>query len=116
MVHILLHFVVPVVVARLFYRNQWTYAALIMIATMLVDLDHLLADPIYDPDRCSIGFHPLHTLPFILLYLTMFFFPVILEQRKNNSPLAGIAFMRVVHLLGLGLLIHMVLDGIDCLL
>ena len=34
-----------------------------MMATMLVDLDHLFADPIYDPDRCSIGFHPLHQYP-----------------------------------------------------
>jgi len=27
---------------------------------MLVDLDHLLATPVPDPTRCSIGFHPLH--------------------------------------------------------
>ena len=31
-----------------------------MLATMVVDLDHLLADPILDPQRCGIGFHPLH--------------------------------------------------------
>ena len=36
-------------------------------ATMLVDLDHLLATPLYNPDRCSLGFHPLHTtLPIIV--------------------------------------------------
>ena len=28
--------------------------------TMMVDLDHLIADPIFDPQRC-IGFHPLHS-------------------------------------------------------
>lgn len=115
MVHIFFHFVIPVAVAWLFYRTQWTYAALIMIATMLVDLDHLLADPIYDPDRCSIGFHPLHTLPFILLYLAMFLLPMIVRQRKKIPPGEEAPMMAIIHLLGLGLMIHMILDGLDCL-
>lgn len=66
MIHILLHFAVPLLVALAFYRDRWKNATLIMVATMLVDLDHLLADPIYDPQRCSIGFHPLHTILAIL--------------------------------------------------
>ncbi len=33
-----------------------------MLATMAIDLDHLLADPVFDPDRFCIGFHPLHTV------------------------------------------------------
>jgi len=66
-----------------------------MLATMLVDVDHLLADPIYDPTRCSIGFHPLHTIMPIALY--------------------GIAsFFRTTRYLGIGLVIHMALDSIDC--
>ena len=28
-----------------------------MLTTMLIDLDHLLANPVFDPDRCSINFH-----------------------------------------------------------
>jgi hypothetical protein len=40
-----------------------------MALTIIVDLDHLLADPIYDPNRCSIGFHPLHSYPAIVIYL-----------------------------------------------
>ena len=80
----------------MFFRKYWLKAWLIMLATMLVDLDHLLASPVYDPTRCSIGFHPLHQWPAILVY-------------------ALIVFVRPLRLLGIGLLIHMLLDGLDCL-
>lgn len=93
--HIFLHFAVPAIVARVFFKDKWLKAWLIMVATMVVDLDHLLADPIYDPDRCSIGFHPLHSWPAIAAY-------------------AGLAAWPKTRLIGLGLLIHMALDGIDC--
>ena len=93
--HIFLHFAVPAIVARVFFKDKWLKAWLIMVATMVVDLDHLLADPIYDPDRCSIGFHPLHSWPAIAAY-------------------AGLAVWPKTRLIGLGLLIHMALDGIDC--
>jgi hypothetical protein len=95
-IHLVLHIVVPGVVAFVFFREKWKKAWLIMIATMLVDLDHLLADPIYDPTRCSIGYHPLHTWPAIGVYV------VLTIPRKTR-------------LVGLGLVIHMALDGIDCL-
>jgi hypothetical protein len=39
-----------------------------MLASNVIDLDHLLADPLYDPGRCSIGFHPLHTTPAAAVY------------------------------------------------
>ena len=67
-IHLLLHAVVPALAAFVFFRNEWRRAFLIMLATMAVDLDHLLATPLYDPTRCSIGFHPLHTWPAIVLY------------------------------------------------
>ena len=70
---------------------------MILIATMLVDLDHLLADPIYDPSRCSINFHPLHSYYAIGVYLFM------LLPKKTR-------------VIALGLLIHMVADQLDCLL
>jgi hypothetical protein len=66
-----------------------------MLATMLVDLDHLLADPIYDPSRCGIGFHPLHTAPAIAVYVLLSIVPP-------------------TRLIGLGLVIHMALDLTDC--
>ncbi|WLD58011.1 DUF6122 family protein [Salinispirillum sp. LH 10-3-1] len=93
--HIALHFAVPGVVAGLFFRTQWRRAWLIMVATMVVDLDHLLADPIYDPTRCSIGFHPLHSYPAIAGY-------------------GLLALWQRTRLVGVGLLIHMALDAIDC--
>ena len=83
MFHIALHFLVPAAVVLAFYRQHWPVAYCILMATMLVDLDHLLADPIYDPNRCSIGFHPLHRLGFIGLYCALCFFP------KNAIGRAG---------------------------
>lgn len=93
--HLLLHLAVPLAVALLFFRARWQRATLIMIATMIVDLDHLLATPLYDPNRCSIGFHPLHTWPAVLAYVAL-------------------TFPRITRLIGIGLLIHMALDAIDC--
>jgi hypothetical protein len=95
--HLVLHVVVPGAVAWLFFRERWKKAWLIMVATMLVDLDHLLADPIYDPGRCSIGFHPLHAWPAIGAYVLLTIPPK-------------------TRLVGLGLVIHMALDGLDCLM
>lgn len=95
MFHIALHFLVPGIVAAMFFRKRWLFAYLVMIATMLVDLDHLLAVPIYDPNRCSIGFHPLHQPGFMILYLMLCFVPK-------------------TRLVGLGLIIHMLLDALDC--
>jgi hypothetical protein len=95
-IHIALHFLVPAAVARFgFQRHRWR-AWWVMVLTLLVDLDHLLAVPVYAPDRCSIGFHPLHGPAAIGAYLLMLLFPKL-------------------RLAGLGLAIHMALDAIDCL-
>lgn len=95
LVHYSLHFLAPGLLAWLFFRSQWQRAWLIMLATMLVDLDHLLADPIFDPGRCSIGFHLLHSYPAIGAYALMLLFPR----------------LRIV---ALGLLFHMFTDWQDC--
>ena len=113
MLHILLHFIVPLVVAWIFYRQRKWTVFLILISTIAVDLDHLLADPIYDPNRCSIGFHPLHTMPAIVLYILMFLMPYLPE--KIMTKIASDKTIDMLHLIGLGLVIHMVLDGMDCL-
>jgi len=94
--HLLSHAIVPGLAAWLFFRPEWRRAWAIMVATMLVDLDHLLASPIYDPDRCSIGFHPLHTYPVMVGYTFLVLWP-----RSR--------------LIGIGLVIHMALDALDCL-
>lgn len=95
MLHLSWHLVVPLVVVGLFFKKEWKIAYFIMLSTMLVDLDHLLANPIYDPNRCSIGFHPLHQPWFIAFYFILSFYPK-------------------TRFIGIGLVIHMVLDAIDC--
>ena len=59
--HYSLHLAFPGLIAWIFFREDWKKAWLIMLSTMLVDLDHLVADPIFDPTRCGIGFHPFHS-------------------------------------------------------
>lgn len=71
--HIVLHLVVPMIIAWLFFRPGFKRATLIMFAGILINLDHLLADPIVDPDRCSVGFHPLHSYYVIPVYLLLSF-------------------------------------------
>ncbi len=95
--HYFLHLVAPAFVALLLFRGNWLRAYAIFLLTMAVDLDHLLADPVFLPCRCSIGFHPLHSLPAVLCYILMLAFP--------RSRIAGI-----------GLLMHMGTDWIDCLM
>lgn len=74
-IHYAFHLAVPFLLARLFWKENWWKAGLLMLSTMLIDLDHLLADPIFDPNRFSIGFHPLHTLWAGLAYLAMLAIP-----------------------------------------
>ena len=97
LLHLLLHALVPVVAARAFWPAQWQRAALWMLAGWAIDVDHLLADPVYAPGRCSIGFHPLHAWPAIAVY-------------------GALALPRRTRWFGIGLLVHIALDGIDCLL
>jgi hypothetical protein len=42
--------------AFIFFKRM-EKAYLILIATMLIDLDHLLVEPIFETNRCSINFH-----------------------------------------------------------
>ena len=94
-VHYGLHFLFPGLIAWWFFRASWKKAWLLMLATMLVDLDHLPADPIFDPGRCSIGFHPLHSWYAIGAYVVLLFFPK-------------------VRIIAVGLLFHMFTDLQDC--
>ena len=93
--HYGLHLLFPALIAWVFFRKEWKKAYLIMLATMLVDLDHLLANPIFDPNRCSIGFHPLHSYFAILTYMVLLLFP------KSR-------------IVAIGLLLHMLTDYLDC--
>ncbi len=117
-VHYILHFIFPALIAWVFFRAQWKKAYLIMLATMIVDLDHLFActdmfpadggftfvsidhltscKEIFVPDRCSIGFHPLHSYLAITIYFVLLFF-------------------KQTRVVGLGLVFHMLTDFQDCL-
>lgn len=97
-IHYFLHLIFPVVLALLFFRNDWKKAYFIMLATMLVDIDHLLATPIFQADRCSINFHPLHTYYAMAIYALMLFLP------------------RPFNIIATGLLFHMFTDYMDCLM
>jgi len=79
------------------FNENWKKIYLVFIAAMLIDLDHLLASPIFDPNRCSINFHPLHSYLMIVIYCALF----------------AIKKTRVI---GLALLLHILADTIDCYL
>jgi hypothetical protein len=96
-VHYFLHLIAPLFLALIFFPKEWKKAYLIMLATMLVDLDHLFASPLFQADRCSIAFHPLHSYYAIAVYFLMLFFP------------------KPFNIIGLGLLFHMFTDLLDCM-
>ena len=95
-IHYFLHFGFPLVLAYIFFRKDWKKAYFIMLGTMLVDADHLLATPIFAPDRCSINFHLLHTYWAMSVYVILLFF-------RGN-----------LRIIGVGLLFHMLTDWVDC--
>ena len=96
LVHYGLHFVFPVVLALVFFPLLWQIAYLIILGTMLIDLDHLLAKPIFDPLRCSIGYHPLHSFYAIPVYALLLLLPA-------------------TQIVAVGLLFHLFTDTVDCL-
>ncbi|MBV1888304.1 MAG: hypothetical protein KUG51_03340, partial [Urechidicola sp.] len=72
--HYGLHFIAPAFIVLFFFRKQWLKVYVVFLLTMLVDLDHLLATPIFDSNRCSINFHPLHSYLAIIIYVVGLFF------------------------------------------
>lgn len=93
--HYGLHFGLPLLIAVIFFKDFWLKAYGIMILGMLIDLDHLLANPIFDSNRCSINFHPLHTY-----YATAVYVLLLLPKQTR--------------LIGIGLVVHIIADTVDC--
>jgi len=94
-----LHFAVPGLLALVISRTTQISAARAfawLMAGIIIDIDHLLATPIFDPERCSVGFHPLHTWPAIVVYVLG-----LLPRRTR--------------LLATGLVVHILLDMSDCI-
>ena len=94
-IHYGLHFGFPLVIALIFYKRIWVRAYLTMLAAFAIDLDHLLANPIFDPNRCSINFHPLHSYYAIVVYF------VLLIPKSTR-------------IFAIGLLAHIFSDSVDC--
>ncbi len=96
LLHYGIHFIVPFAIAYLFYKQKFWKTAIILLLGILIDLDHFLATPIFDANRCSINFHPLHSYYAIVLYVILF----------GYKP---------TRIMGLALLIHILADSVDCL-
>mgnify|MGYP007064147396 CR=1 FL=1 len=93
--HYGIHFLVPIFVGWYCYKEYRLKAILILLLGIVIDIDHLLANPVFDPDRCSIGFHPLHSYWAIAIYFGLFFY-------------------KKTRIYGLALLIHILADVTDC--
>jgi len=78
-------------------KSNLKYIFLLVFSSQLIDLDHLLANPIYDPLRCSINFHPLHSWYMFPLYFIM----SIWSKYKY---------------LFWAIIMHLILDSLDCII
>lgn len=96
LMHYGIHFLVPIAIAYFFFKEHRIKVGLILLAGIIIDVDHLLATPIFDPMRCSINFHPLHSYWAILIYILMLL--------PKKTRVWGMAF-----------LIHILADVVDCL-
>jgi len=94
--HYGIHFILPVGVAYFFYHKRFLKTLILLWAGILIDSDHLFADPIFDAQRCSIGFHPLHSYWAIALYIILLMVPK-------------------TRIFGWALCLHILADGVDCL-
>ena len=97
-IHYFLHLGFPFFIAYGFFRKDWKKVYLILLATMLVDLDHLFANPLFQANRCSINFHILHTYYAMIVYVILLF------------------FRKPFNIIGIGLIFHMLTDFIDCMM
>ncbi|WP_262917456.1 DUF6122 family protein [Zunongwangia pacifica] len=97
--HYSMHFLAIGFIAYFFDKKNWKQNWIILAATMLVDLDHVFASPVFDPHRCGIGFHPLHSQIAIICYIL------------------GAVFLKkgIFKLIFIGLCFHMLTDFSDCL-
>lgn len=106
LIHLLLHFLVPLVLVLIFWRKEWLQRWLLLLCAFVIDLDHLLADPIYDPERCSIGFHPLHSGYAFVVYAAL-----LVSSVRWPDTLWWVRGKMVMY----GVVVHLILDAADCI-
>jgi len=97
LVHYGIHFLVPIAIGFIFFKKNRLVVIAILLAGIVIDIDHFWATPIFDANRCSIGFHFLHS------YWAIAAYGMLLLWKKTR-------------LVGLALAIHIVADSVDCLL
>lgn len=95
-IHYFLHFIFPIFIALFFYKNRWKKAYLLLLSTMIIDLDHLLATPIFSANRNSLEHHLLHSFPMIIFYF-----------------LGCVFFKGNYRIISIGLLFHIITDAQD---
>ena len=93
------HWLFPFAIGVLIWRERWWQAGLVIASANLIDFDHLLADPIFDRNRCSIGFHLLHGWAAALGFVAILAIP-----------------RWWVRAFGVGALWHLAVDYGDCLM
>ena len=93
------HWLIPFLIAAVIWGQKWVIAGLTITMANLIDLDHLFANPVFDPERCSIGFHLLHGWQAMVFYTLMIFLP-----------------KWWVKALGIGAMWHLAVDYGDCLM
>ena len=94
-IHYGIHLLLPLIIGFFAYPGRRVKAVFILLSALLIDLDHLLAHPVFDPNRCRIGFHPLHS------YIAIGIYAVLLIDSRTR-------------IVGLALLIHILADSADC--
>ncbi|WP_165748094.1 DUF6122 family protein [Cellulophaga sp. Z1A5H] len=98
LIHYGIHFIVPIAIGIIFFKKEdRARAIIILLAAILIDVDHLFAARIFDPNRCSINFHFLHQYWAIVFYF-------------------GLLFFKKTRIFGIALLLHMLADTTDCYL
>lgn len=97
LLHYGIHFIVPLGIAFFFFKDNRLRVALILLAGIIIDIDHIVATPVFDAMRCSINFHPLHSYWAIGAYILM-------------------TLLRKTRIWGIAFLIHILADVVDCLL
>jgi hypothetical protein len=97
LIHYGTHFIVPIGIAKWGYPTKFKQVLFIFWGAILIDVDHLLASPIFDPERCSIFFHPLHSSVAIMCYILL-------------------CFIQKTQIIGFALCLHILADSLDCLI
>lgn len=92
------HWIAPFLIAWVVINTDWKRFSLVMLAGNAIDIDHLWAVPIFDPERCSIGFHTFHGWEAAIVYCALLFVPRWWARG-----------------FGAGALWHLVVDAGDCM-